>query len=373
MNGCCTPNPCTPCAPVACPPINVPGPNGQNAFAPLIANLTIPANTATPVSASFTNTAWLLPGQTIFVSDATDGKGTFTVSSITSPTTATLLWSNAPGDSVSGTVLTVANGASASPGGAPGTAINGINAFTILTANYTIPPDFVTQTTATVANSQWATVGQAIVIGNAIDGVATVRVVSIPDATHIVTLAIQAPKDATLGGSIFAANNSTVSPAGFPGSPGERYLAFNTGTTFQNVGTGVTTLMFNQVPAGQLSVNSDMLDFEAVFALTNNGNTKTVTVTFGATTLITVTGAQALANSVLIITGRIIRMTATTQMAYVTALISPDAGPTIKVVTALTQPGETLANSILLACTGQSSAATGDVIQRVLRARYTPN
>lgn len=373
---CCDTLPSSCCAPLPCPTLNIQGPPGQSSFAPLIGNLTVPVNTATPVTINVTSTAWMLPGMKVLVGDTAEGVATFTVVSITSPTAASLLWIQAPGDVASGTTFTTANLAGAAPTGAPGFGVNGINGYTVLTANATVPADFVTPVNSpnpiAVANTQWITVGQYLVIGNATDGVFTVKVTAIPSTTTIIALWVNARGDLGSGSTVTVANGGTVSPSGAPATLGPRSSQEVASGSSQNSGSALTPLLFYNIPAGGVSTNGDYLDIEATFEIAANGNTKTVNVVFGATTIATIAAAQNVNPSLLVITARITRLTSTTQFAY--SMIFITSGGTMNAVTtAQSAPGESLGSQISIVCSAQSSAvSSGDIKQRTLRVRYVP-
>ena len=346
MNGCCPP------IPPVCQSFNIPGPPGANAYSFLTANIAIPPDTATPISISMGSTAWVVPGMYIIIGDQVDGRGTFVVQSVTSPTTVSAIWADAAGDSVSGTVLNVVNNPVITGTGAPGlSGGNGVNAFTILTANSAIPVDTNTPVTFSVANSQWAVPGQTIVVGDAVDGIGTFRVTSVPDSTHITALWIDAVGDAAPLAPLLTVNLATVSPAGVPATPKFRFI---TSATLPTSGTGETTLASISVPANTMVNNGDSLEFEATFNLTGGSGNNTIKVYFGATT-ITTWGPFGTSSGIVIIRGRVIRISNTSEFAYATTLVG---GVVIAqgVETASASPTETLSGAVLLRCTGQASA-----------------
>jgi hypothetical protein len=365
-----------PCPPInPCPTTQVPGSPGQSAFATLISDFTLPAAPGvTPINLFVSSTAWMMPGEPILVGDQADGVATLQVLSVVSPTQASVKWLGANGDALGLTVMHVSNGAFAVPAGQPGSAgQDGINAFTLLTANLIVPNDTATIVPAIVANSQWVTPGQTVVVGNSIDGVGTFRVTTVPDTTHINMTFLNAVGDVNFGSTLSVTNQSSVSPAGAPAFPGQRFMLTNTGTTFQNLGVGQTNLMQDLLPMGQLKNAGDCIDIEATFVLLQNAHVKTVTIAFGATTLLTVTGAQNTAGAInLIIQARVIRLTGNTQLAYAWGLITGGGAIQAAVTSITTAPAEVLANAITINCTGQSDTATGDVVQRSLRNRYQP-
>lgn len=98
--------------------VNTPGTsgtNGKNAFTTITANLTVPVDTVTPVTGTFADTSWMVPGQSIIIGNA-GGHATFTVNGTpASSTSASLLWQDVDGDQAAAS--TIASGAAVSPSG----------------------------------------------------------------------------------------------------------------------------------------------------------------------------------------------------------------------------------------------------------------
>jgi len=329
--------------------------------------MTVPAAQSNTVNLFVNSTGWMVPGEAIVVGDQAGNHATFVVNSILSPTQALVAWLNAPGDSAGGTVLRVSNGAYTAPGGFPGTAVSGTNAFTILTSNATIPLDLVTPVTFQVANSQWVTVGQTIVVGDATDGVATFKVTAVPDTTHVTALFLNARGDAGFGSPLLVANGASMSPSGSPEPIPLRVLttgSVNPGSTGSD-----QTLMQVSVPAGTLNNPGDSIQIEAVFTIAATANNKTVKVAFGSTTLVTVgPAAQNTANSSVIVRARVVRVNLNTQSAYATALIT--TGGAMTAVTCLsTSPAETLSATVVVKGVGNAATATSDIAQTILMVR----
>lgn len=345
-------------------PTNIPGSPGQNAYSTITAPFAIPASTAIPVLITMGSTAWAVPGQFIIVSDSIDGRGTFVVQSVVGPNQISALWANAAGDSVSGTVFQPANTPIVTGTGAPGMAgTNGTNAYTILTANSAIPADTNTPVTFAVGNSQWAVVGQTIVVGDAVDGIGTFRITAIPDSLHITALWLNAVGDAAPLATLNVSNLATVSPAGVPQSPKFRFTSV---ASSSNSGTGETTLLAASVPANTLANVGDSVEFEASFVLSGSGN-NTVKVYFGATNFLTL-GPVAQNSGSVIVRGRVMRISGTSQKVYGAMWIT--AGLTANAVTTNdTTAAETLSGAVLLKCTGQNSVGSGAVTQDSLFVR----
>jgi hypothetical protein len=245
---------------------------------------------------------------------------------------------------------------------------SGINAFTFLTANSAIPVDTNTNVTFQVGNSQWAVPGQIIVVGDAVDGVGTFKIVSIGDTTHITALWLNAIGDAPPTSPLTTGNLAQVSPAGVPQTDKFRFVS--TAPTANGAVNTEVTLLSASVPGNTLLNNGDSLEFEAVFDLAGTGN-NTVKVYFGGTVIITFGPSAQNANSY-IVRGRIIRTGATAQRVYATGLIT-SATLAIALETADGTAAETLSGAVLLKCTGQNanSSAAG-VTQNVLYARLIP-
>jgi len=307
----------------------------------------------------------MVPGEAIIIGDVAGNHGTFVVNSIVSPGQANIAWLNAPGDSAGSTVLRVSNQAYTAPGGFPGTAVSGTNAFTILTSNATIPLDLVTTVTFQVANSQWVTVGQTIVVGDATDGVATFRVTAVPDTTHITALFLNARGDATFGSPLLVANSASVSPSGSPEPIPLRYMQANDAGP-GNSGGGATLLMTMTVPGGTLANTGDSVQVEAVFKFAANGNSKTVTLSFGATTIATFPAAT-LNGQTVIMRGRVVRTGANSQLVYGTCLAQSGVVAQVVETTYGTSAANlAVGNTISATATG---VANNDIIQTILMVR----
>jgi len=307
----------------------------------------------------------MIPGEAIVVGDLAGNHATFVVNSIISPTQANISWLNAPGDSSSGTALTVANGAYTAPGGFPGTAVSGTNAFTILTANATVPLDLVTTVTFQVANSQWITVGQTIVVGDATDGVATFKVTAVPDTTHVTCLYLNARGDVGFGSPLLVANGATVSPSGSPEPIPFRYMQANDAGP-ANSGVGATLLMSVTVPGGTLVNVGDSIEIEAVFKIANTANGKTIILQWGSVTLVTY-GSSTQALTTVIMRGRVVRTGANSQLVYASAVTQGSAVATV-VDTGYATAAANLAVGNTVSCTG-TGGANSDIIQTILMVR----
>lgn len=122
------------------------------------------------------------------------------------------------------------------------------------------------------------------------------------------------------------------------------------------------------LPAGLLStVGFRGVRIRAWGTFANNASAKTVLVKFGATTLVTVTATVSTANT-WDISAEVYVRTATTQTGIGRG--AQGAGtPTF--VTLDTAPGETLANTIAIACSGTQTSAA-DIIQDGFTIDFIP-
>jgi hypothetical protein len=307
----------------------------------------------------------------IIVGDVAEGSATFQVVNILSTTQATVLWVDAPGDLVNPATLTVANGATVAPTGAPAVAVNGHNAFTILTADLTIPANTNTVVTVTVADATWVAEGQYLVIGDAIDGVGTFLVVALSDSTHFQATWVNALGDAAPGQILHVFGSAKVSPSGAPAGASVRFVLTDLANTYTSGGAGVETdLMAYTLPQGSLTHNGDALLIEAMFTILNNGNTKNVKLYFGGTQIFaTGAAAQNVAGSVLVIRARVIRVAGSSQLAF-TASNLTTGGTMSAVVTTTAQPAANLAINQQIKATGTSNVGTAnDIVQFALIVR----
>lgn len=170
--------------------------------------------------------------------------------------------------------------------GAPGAGgAAGINAFTVLTANLTLPGAPGNPATMIVANSAWAVIGENIVVGDGTN-FGTFKVTALPaGGTSITGTWLGYPQDSVAGTTINA--GATVSPGGtLPAVP----------VTIADGGTGAITKATAQVALG-LGQNITEKDGTALaYAITNAAATITsMTVTAPATGLYLVVGWAAVA------------------------------------------------------------------------------
>jgi hypothetical protein len=131
--------------------------------------------------------------------------------------------------------------------------------------------------------------------------------------------------------------------------------------------TAENILKSSSIPAGILSANGDTLVFSLLFRCAANATTKRIRVYFGATVIADST-AIAHNSAIIVVTGRIIRTGATSQVAYVDAIETSNSPAWSTAITggvAFTTPAETLSGIITLKATVTlgAGAALNDVIQ----------
>ena len=134
-------------------------------------------------------------------------------------------------------------------------------------------------------------------------------------------------------------------------------ISVNT-TAVGNVGGGQDDLMTYSLPANTLSADGKAIRITAWYSTASNGNTKTITLAFGGTTL-TGTISSTFNNQLGIIRAVIVRTGASAQEAATWDTLNTQFG------TLRTTPAETMSGAITIKMTGQSgSSATDDVVQR---------
>jgi hypothetical protein len=177
---------------------------GLNAFTTLSASFIQPAASAT-VSINVGTTAWMVPTQAIYIA----GGGYYTVASITDINHAVITNLGYSANAAPGATVPSAGGVV--PSGLNGQA--GTNAFTVTTANFTMPTSGST-VTVTVGATGWMAQGQNLFIPTA--GYLSVSVVT--DATHVVLTNSGTTGNVTAGTVI--SSGVQVSPAGAVGAIG---------------------------------------------------------------------------------------------------------------------------------------------------------
>lgn len=143
-------------------------------------------------------------------------------------------------------------------------------------------------------------------------------------------------------------------------------------TAVGSVGGGEDTLITYTLPKGLLGTTGDVLEIQAFGIFAANGNTKTVILYFGSTAIYTTTAVAANGGN-WAFRAVITRTGAATQNVLAT-LDSSNA--TVRAVmgfnTAFTAATETLADALVVKCTG-TGTADNDIVQKSLIVKYFPN
>lgn len=133
-------------------------------------------------------------------------------------------------------------------------------------------------------------------------------------------------------------------------------------TDVANVTTGEDDLQTYTIPAGQLSVDGDIIEFTMSFIL-STANLKTVRLKFGTTSMDVY---QNTLNTPYVITGTITRAGATVQRLCVSG-----TGSGVATYADVVSTSETLSGTLVLKCTGEG-VATNDIIQRQMVVKFLP-
>lgn len=197
--GCPCPTPTT---------VNTPGLGGNPAYTFTTADFVVPA-LGGPITLVVLNSDWAAVGESIFVA----GAGTFTITAIPDSTHISVTYNNIPANTASGN--TIASGTLVTPTGTSSNGTNGTNAFTITTADFTVPaiganvsiPDGFVH----VGDNSWAGVGQTVFISDGTDW-GSFQIMSKPDTISFVAKFLGHTGDATPGAVIGA--GASVSPGG---------------------------------------------------------------------------------------------------------------------------------------------------------------
>lgn len=139
-------------------------------------------------------------------------------------------------------------------------------------------------------------------------------------------------------------------------------------TPVGNVGGGADTLITYTIAGNTATSNGDRFEWEA-FGTFGATTTATLSCEYGGTTLISVASIVAVNNDEWRIGGTIVRTGAATQIAHTTLTLDLNSAGAIR--SSYTAPTETLANDIVIKCTGTSSAAAdNDIVQKVLIIKW---
>ena len=134
-------------------------------------------------------------------------------------------------------------------------------------------------------------------------------------------------------------------------------------TAVGNVGTGEDDLITYSLPANSLSTDGQLVKITAWGSVAANGNTKTIRLDFGATTIRQI-GPSAISGLDWIISGLVIRTGATTQDAMATEFID-----TATQDTTITTPAETLSGAVIIKVTGEATS-DNDIVQEGMLVEY---
>lgn len=151
------------CCPNCSTPLvqNVPGTAGQSAFTTTTADFVVPA-LGGQVTISVANSSWMNVGASYFITAA----GYFTLDAIPSLTSITLTYQNIAANTAAGN--TISSGAKVTAGSIGSNGVDGVNAYTVTTANVIIPA-IGANVTFPVANSSWMVVGQTVFASDGTD------------------------------------------------------------------------------------------------------------------------------------------------------------------------------------------------------------
>jgi hypothetical protein len=144
-------------------------------------------------------------------------------------------------------------------------------------------------------------------------------------------------------------------------------------TTTGNVGAGEDNLITYSIPAGQMSVNGDTIDFDMAGTFAATVNAKRLRVYFGATAVFDST-SLVLNGLAWRVHGKVIRTGATTQKATIEATIGGTLLSAVNsTITQYTTPGETLSGAVTIKATGSDDGgvpADNAVVQQISSIRF---
>jgi hypothetical protein len=176
-------------------PVGQPGLNGQNGYTQTSSNFVVPSIGST-VTIAVLNTAEFVVNQNVIVA----GPANFLVTAINSTTSMTIQFLGYVNDVVVGTTID-------SPATVASAGLQGSNAYTTTTAQFTIPA-IGSNVTVAVRNTAWMATGQVVVAA----GPATFTVSSIASSTSVVLTFLGYVGDLAPANTI--ANGSTITPGG---------------------------------------------------------------------------------------------------------------------------------------------------------------
>lgn len=146
-------------------------------------------------------------------------------------------------------------------------------------------------------------------------------------------------------------------------------------TTTGNVGAGEDNLITYSVPAAQMSVNKDSIEFDCAGTFAATVNSKTLKVYFGSTAIFN-SSSLVLNGIAWRVHGRVVRTGAATQKATVEATIGGTLLSAVNsTVTQYTTPAETLSGAVTFKCTGSDDGgvpADNAVVQEISVVKFFP-
>ena len=162
------------CAPCCSTPTTtqIPGEAGQGAYTTTTESFEVPV-LGGQVTVDFQNTDWMVEGENIFI----EGAGTFLVVTIIDAFQATIQYLDIEDNTAAGN--TIATGANVGATGKASNGADGINAFTVTSANFDVPA-ISASVAIEVGDSSWMTVGQNVFV----EGAGMFEVTAKTDDTH---------------------------------------------------------------------------------------------------------------------------------------------------------------------------------------------
>lgn len=166
----------------------------------------------------------------------------------------------------------------------------------------------------------------------------------------------------TAKSSTFDGNTHVVAGAlaGTYGLNGIIQGSIDTGTDGTPANTTETTLKSFSLPAGTLATDNQAIRIRAWGTTAANGNTKTIRLKFGSTTLVAPTSAMN--DGKWLIEGVVFRTGATSQDAVAGVIASTAASGALGSTANVTTPAETLSGAVTVALTGQNGTASANDI-----------
>lgn len=136
-------------------------------------------------------------------------------------------------------------------------------------------------------------------------------------------------------------------------------------STVGNVGTGEDQLFSYTIPAGKLATNGNTISGTMTGTVAANGNTKTLKLKFGSTTILTTLVTSSTITSSWSFDYEITRTSATTQKCAI-RLHNPDGLGVSVYATA----GETLSGTVALVLTGEATS-DNDIVKEMAKVKFS--